>query len=412
MSTILIVGQSFSGLNNYILNHGNEYVLLRDNHAVANPSKTVKRRVLCDFSNESSIIAAADELHKVHGFDAVYALYEQYIVTAAKLAERYGLPGCPVSAAEACTDKFVMRQLFTEAPVKISPDFAIVNSTSDLIDFARNHTFPLIIKPTNLAKSLLVSKVSNEADMLEAFSRIQSKQPAIYKRYAPHQKPQFIIEEFIEGTIHSVDAFVDTTGEPFVLQEVVDYQTGHDIGYDDNFHYSRLLPSALPASSIQQIRETAALGCRALGMKSTAAHIEIILTNEGPRIVEIGARNGGYRSRMHDIANGIDITGNALRLSLGEDPIIKATRNDPFAVFELFPKTPGVFNGIAHESELQKLPSLIDYKLKYTSGDKIGKSSDGYKMTAVIMLHNTDAAQFARDVDYVNTAVYVKTSTD
>ena len=147
-------------------------------------------------------------------------------------------------------------------------------------------------------------------------------------------------------------------------------------------------------------------------MKSTAAHIEIILTNEGPRIVEIGARNGGYRSRMHDIANGIDITGNALRLSLGEDPIIKATRNDPFAVFELFPKTPGVFNGIAHESELQKLPSLIDYKLKYTSGDKIGKSSDGYKMTAVIMLHNTDVAQFARDVDYVNTTVYVKTSTD
>ena len=254
MSTILIVGQSFSGLNNYILNHGNEYVLLRDNHAVANPSKTVKRRVLCDFSNESSIIAAADELHKVHAFDAVYALYEQYIVTAAKLAERYGLPGCPVSAAEACTDKFVMRQLFAEAPVKISPDFAIVNSASDLIDFARNHTFPLIIKPTNLAKSLLVSKVSNESEMLEAFSRIQSKQSAIYKRYAPHQKPQFIIEEFMEGTIHSVDAFVDTTGEPFVLQEVVDYQTGHDIGYDDNFYYSRLLPSALPASSIQQIR--------------------------------------------------------------------------------------------------------------------------------------------------------------
>lgn len=412
MSTILIVGQSFSGLNKYIVDQGDEYILLRDKHRVINPGKQIKRRVLSDFSDESNIIAAADELHNVHAFDAVYALYEQYVVIAAKLAERYSLAGCPVAAAQACTDKFVMRQLFARAPAKISPDFAIVNTAQDLTDFARSHAFPLIIKPTNLAKSLLVSKVSNESEMLESFSRIQAKQSAIYKRYAPHQKPQFLIEEFMEGTIHSVDAFVDSTGQPFVLQEVVDYQTGHDIGYDDNFHYSRLLPSALPSSSIQEIRETAALGCRALGMKSTAAHVEVILTTDGPRIVEIGARNGGYRSRMHDIANGIDITGNALRLSLGKTPIITPKRNDPFAVFELFPKTPGIFTGVAHEAELQKLPSLIDYKLKYKPGDKIGKSSDGYKMTAVVMLHNTDAEQFKRDVDFVNTAVYVTTSTD
>lgn len=412
MSTILIVGQSYSGLNKYILDHGNEYVLLRDNHNIANPHKNIKRRVLCDFSDESSILAAADELHKKHAFDAVYAMYEQYLVTAAKLAERYNLAGCPVAAAEACTDKFVMRKLFAKAPAKISPDFAIINSTQDLLDFAHNHKFPLIIKPTNLAKSLLVSKVSSETEMLETFARIQTNQSAIYKRYAPHQKPQFIIEEFMEGTIHSVDAFVDASGQPFVLEEVVDYQTGHDIGYDDNFHYSRLLPSALPANNIQEIRETAALGCQALGMKNTAAHVEIILTNDGPRIVEIGARNGGYRSRMHGIANGIDIIGNALRLSLGKTPSITPKKNDPFAVFELFPKVPGLFTGIAHEAELQKLPSLISYKLKYAPGDMIGKSSDGYKMTAVIMLHNTDPEQFKRDVEFINSAVYVTTSTN
>ena len=65
----------------------------------------------------------------------------------------------------------------------------------------------------------------------------------------PIENQKFLLE-YIKGSIHSVDAFVDSDGSPQVLEQVVDYETGFDVGYDDNFHYSRILPSRL---SFEQI---------------------------------------------------------------------------------------------------------------------------------------------------------------
>ena len=216
----------------------------------------------------------------------------------------------------------------------------------------------------------------------------------------------------MEGPVHSVDAFVDANGEPHVLDAVVDYQTGYDIGFDDNFHYSRLLPSALPAETIARIRDVAALGCKALGMKNSPAHIEIILTTDGPRIVEIGARNGGYRDRMHGLSNGIDLEANAIRLSLGQQPRISATKSEPIGVFELFPKTPGIFTGIANEDRLRELPSLVSLSIHAKEGQFVGTSSDGYKMCAVVILHHSNSDQFAKDMAFLNDQVAVQTAAD
>lgn len=403
--TILIVGTSFRTLRKYLLEHGFEYVVLKDILKAKSHDKKLKRRVLCDFSSRESMLKAVDIAVSKYNVSGVIAIYENYILPAAQISEYLELPGLPVETAKACTDKFLMRQKFLSAPQKISPDFAVVNSEEDVRAFAANHTFPLILKPANLAKSLLVFKNNDLEELISSYRRILETMGQVYAKYAPRATPKILIEEFMEGSVHSVEAFVDTDGTPHVLEQVVDYQTGYDIGYDDNFHYSRLLPSALPDKTIADIRHTAELGCRALGMKNSPAHIEIILTKYGPRIVEIGARNGGYRERMHQLANGIDITGNTLRIALGQQPKIHTTRNDHVGVFELFPKQPGTFRGISNEEGLRSLPSLSYYSVKATPGAFAGKSSDGYKMSAVVILHNNDPVQFASDLDYLNSQV-------
>ncbi len=408
MQTVLIVGHSFHSLTSYLLEHGFEYVVLRDKHKTKHPTKKLRRRIVCDFSSPASVQAAIREVQQ-HQIAAVLVMYENYIVAAAEIAQQLGLPGIPVAAGRACTDKSVMRELFARAPTKISPDFAVVTDEEHALEFAATHEFPLILKPTNLAKSLLVSKLHNKSELVETFRATLQASTAVYQKYAPHKTPEFIIEEFMEGSIHSVDAFVDSKGVPHVLHEVVDYQTGYDIGYDDNFHYSRTLPSRLSKEHVEQIRHVASLGCQALGMKNSPAHIEIILTKQGPMIVEIGARNGGYRERMHRLANGIDITGNALGIAFGQQPEITATRNDNCAVLELFPKKPGLFKEITNLAQLQELPSLTYSSIKVDPGDFIGKASAGYKACAIIVLHNADSEQFARDLEFVNQNVVVAT---
>lgn len=408
MSHILIVGQKHSSLTEYIETHGHTYTHLQDVLKTRFPDKKFKHRVVADFSSKESLQATVDTI--TTPIDAVLTTYENYILPAAQIAHHLDLPGLPISAAEACTDKYLMRSLFDKATEKISPQFATVGTEQDVRQFAADHSFPLILKPANLAKSLLVTKSLSLDELIKNYRHSVELLQTTYRKYAPNRTPKLIIEEFLEGSIHSVDAFVDGDGTPHVLNEVVDYQTGFDIGYDDNFHYSRLLPSRLSTDDQAALRHCATVAIRALGIKNSPAHVEVIMTKDGPRIVEIGARNGGYRERMHGLANGIDITGAALTLALGGKPNIAAVRNDPCAVLELFPKNPGIFTGIKNLEKLKALPSLTYLSVKATPDTFIGKAADGYKMAAVVMLHNKDHDQFQHDLDFIAESVAVETT--
>lgn len=407
MSHYLIVGQKFSPLSEYILEHGDTYTLLQDVKKTKFPEKKFKRRIVADFSSRDSVIAAVDTVKQP--VDGVITVYENYIVAAAWISEYLGLPGLPVHVAEACTDKYLMRSLFAKASEKISPAFAEITSEAQVRSFAEQHGFPLILKPANLAKSLLVTKNDNMDELVANYRKSTELLQSTYKKYASSRTPKLIIEEFMEGSVHSVDAFVDGSGVPQVLEQVVDYQTGYDIGYDDNFHYSRTIPSALSSSEQAALRHCADVGIRALGMKNSPAHVEIIMTKDGPRIVEIGARNGGYRERMHRLANDIDITAAALQLTLGKPANITATKNGSCAVMELFPKTPGTYKTISELAALKQLPSLEYLSIKAKAGEYVGKSADGFRAVAIVILASDDREQFLRDVAFLDTSCHVVT---
>lgn len=407
MKTVLIIGKKFSDFTSYLDAHGYDWIVLRDIRTTKFPDKKFKKRIVCDFSSETKIIEALAKL-KVKP-SAVIATYESYVLPAAFIANHLGLPGMPIASAEACTDKYFMRSAFARCPEKISPDFAEVGDEASLIRFANDHSFPLILKPANLAKSLLVSKSSDLDELKENYKKTTSVIDDTYAKYSPNRTPKLVVEEFLEGSVHSVDAFIDSAGNPHIIDGIVDYQTGYDIGYDDNFHYSRIMPTRLSASQQKEFFNCAELGCRSLDMRNSPAHIEIIMTPEGPRIVEIGARNGGYRERMYNLAQGIDITGNALATAMGDPINIHPSKHDPVAVLELFPKHAGIYEGIANLDKLEKLPSLYQIHEKAKPGDFMGKASDGFKMCAMIFLHNPDPKQFQEDLDFINQHVSVLT---
>lgn len=409
MSNLLIVGASLKELKSYISSHDHDYAQILDKNRLIAPINDPKKQFLTDFSSKSALLATVREINQKFPFDGLLLTYESSVVPAALIAEYLNLSGLPLEAAKACTNKFVMRQKFKAVDGNISPDFQVIESEADLVDFASSHKFPLIIKPINLVKSLLVVKVHSQEELLSSYQQILAKSGKVYKRHAPRHQPQFMVEEFMEGSVHSVDAYIDHEGTPHVLDRIVDYQTGYDIGFDDNFHYSRVLPSALSEKTQAQIIEVAKTGCKALGMKSSPAHIEVIVTKDGPKIVEIGARPGGYRERMHRLSNGIDIFGAYLRVAFGQTPDIKTHKNESCAVLELFPKRAGKFKGIKNEVKVRQLSSLVQLNIKSRSGQHVSKSSEGHKMCAMIMLHNSDAEQFQKDLEFINQHVSVET---
>lgn len=407
MSKFLIVGKSHSPLPAKIEQHGSSWTLLKHSTINSGYSSKTPHTFYADLSSVETIQQALDKLEE--SFDGILNIYENYVPAVAQIGKILNLPAISEESARLCTNKFLMRTRFQEAPKKISPQFAWADSWENVARFADEHSFPLILKPVSLSKSLLVTKNHDLDELRDNFAAAMRDGPKVYQKYSPNQEPKFIIEEFLEGPIFSVDGFADINGVVEILDVVVDYETGFDIGYNDNFHYSRVIPSRLSEEDQLAIRETAKLGMEALGMSSSPGHCEIILTTEGPMLVEIGARNGGYRDRMHGLANGIDVYGAMMDLAQNKPLNISKQKDEGCAVLELFPRNRGLFVEVENETTLRNLDSFNELRIVPKVGEEIGRSSEGFKMAARIVLHNVNIAQFRKDLDYIKNNVTILT---
>lgn len=71
-----------------------------------------------------------------------------------------------------------------------------------------------------------------------------------------------------------------------------------------------------------RIMEVAVLAVKAIGIENGPSHTEIIVTEEGPKIVELGARLGGDNITTHltPLSTGVDMVKCCINIALGEKP--------------------------------------------------------------------------------------------
>jgi hypothetical protein len=324
-----------------------------------------------DYSSEKLILETINDPGLK--IDGLVCTYENYILPKSQIAAALKLPAPSVTSAQMSTDA---QKLAAEL------------------------TYPVIIKPTNLVKSLLVLKCNNEAELLDNFKYAQQKIGILYHRYKIYsRRPRLIIEEFVEGKACSIAAFVDSSGQPHFCEGIVSLVNAQDLNIADNYIYGRFLPGEFDKGLEKRLFDTARKGIAALQMSSTPAHVELIYNDKEVKLIEIGARIGGYRPRMYSISYGLDLLAQEVKLSLGEDPDLSGRLKAHCAVFELFPETEGRFKGIAGSIDKTKLSY---YSLKAKPGKLIGPAKNGYKAAAVIIVSNKDKRIFSQICKAVN----------
>lgn len=335
--------------------------------------------------------------------------YENYIVAKARIAQKLNLPSISVDAALASTDKLLMRAAFAQKSSDFTPEFSVAATVDDTIAFAAQYGYPVIIKPTNLVKSLLVMRCNNEEELRSNFEFATNNIDELYKKYGVKDRPpQLIVEQFISGKLCSIAAFIDHTGTPHFCEGIVALTTANEHGADDNYLYARTLPLEVSEDMRSKLFAAATSGIRALNMRSTAAHVELIYTNDSVYIIEIGARIGGYRPRMYKASYGLDLHSQEVNLALGKVPELTATYSGPISVLELFPDAAGIYDSIANEATVRALPSVAYFSIKSTKGDPIGKAAEGHKASAIIILKADNSDQLSQDLAYIESNVYVK----
>ena len=205
----------------------------------------------------------------------------------------------------------------------------------------------------------------------------------------------------MQGSMHTVAGFVDAAGSVGLLDEIADCTTAQDIGKADNYLFARSLPSRLSPEVVADIKAVTRKGVVALGLEDTPIHAELMLTKTGPKIIEIGARMGGYRPRMYGLSTGIDMYQAAIDTALGNIPILQPTHTKACTVLEIFSEEMAPFGAVPQLDEIQNLLSCQYVRVQAKPGNLTGRAADGFRAPLVVLLAHDEVAQVERDMQWI-----------
>ena len=286
-----------------------------------------------DFDPKAVGIKYADRYYNVSTIDkeGVYEAAKDFgangIVTLATdmpmrslayACEKLNLIGINYDTAVKATDKGEMIKAFEKYDVA-HPWYHILEDGNSIESFADEIKYPLIIKPTDNSGSRGVVLVHNKEELYAAISYSTKES----------REGNIILEEYMVGPEVSVEVIV-LDGEAYVLQITDKLTTGAphfvEMGHSQ--------PSGLSEKKQEEIRMLAAKACKAVGLENGPAHAEIIITDEGPKMVEIGVRMGGDNITTHlvPLSTGIDITKAMIQIACGEKPDIHKKINKASAI--------------------------------------------------------------------------------
>ncbi|MGM0629479.1 MAG: ATP-grasp domain-containing protein, partial [Patescibacteria group bacterium] len=191
------------------------------------------------------------------------------------------------------TNKLKMRRRFNAYDHNITPKFTVVQDAKEksLKKIEEKVGFPLIIKPVGLASSLLVSVAYYPEELEQSLKKTLRKIQKIYKEMNGRGEPEVLVEQFIDGNMYSVDAHIGSRGAVY-FNPFVHIKTGRSVGFDDFFGYQQSTPAGLNKNSIKEAQEVSIKAIRALKLRSTTAHIELLQTEKGWKVIEVGPRMG------------------------------------------------------------------------------------------------------------------------
>jgi len=300
------------------------------------------------------------EAAKKHNIDAVITLASDMPMrSVAAVAKELNLVGISEETALNATNKAEMRKCLQQSGVPI-PQFYKVSDQSEFEEAIRRFDKPFIIKPADNSGSRGIFLVENLEDIELA------KNAYLYSK-KNSRSGDVVVEEYMRGPEVSVET-LSVDGVCHVIQITDKLTTGAphfvEMGHSQ--------PSRLEQSVLDRICEVAIDANIAVGIKNGPSHTEIIVTEEGPKIVELGARLGGDCITTHlvPLSTGVDMVECCIRIALGEKPDLEPKYHKGSAIRYLS-QTSGTVMDINGIPDAKSTEGVVQISFVYGVGDKV-----------------------------------------
>ena len=317
-----------------------------------------------DTQDIAALLGACNHLASGNGLAGVASSSEYFVTTAATLAAQLGLPGPNPRAVALCRNKYKQR-LRLQAEGCAIPAFAPAVSVKEAVRTAQLIGFPVVVKPVSGSGSIGVRFCNRGEEVaVHAATLLQQRNN---ERGLPVPR-RILVESAALGPEYSVETFhtqiIGVTQK--YLGPLPDFvEIGHDY------------PAELPAADQEAMQSLVLSALKALGMGWGPAHMELRLTENGPKIIELNPRlAGGNIPELVRLASGIDLISATIDLVLARQPDLRKSRTQHACIRFLVSETDGHFAGVTGLDEARRLPSVNSAEIYIEPGTPLIRRGD------------------------------------
>ena len=329
--------------------------------------------------------------------DRLEATIESHTMTAAQVRENCTIPGTSVRTAWLCRDKPSMKEALRAAGVPTAASRAARNA-DEVYEFASAVGFPLILKPRTGAGALDTTRVDNKPELDAALGM-----------FGGQGVDSIAVEEFVEGH----EGFYDTVC------------VNGNVSLDFVSHYYPNVLEAMRArwispqfistnrvdsvSDYAQLRELGGRVNEALGIGTSATHMEWFFGPKGLRFSEIGCRPPGVGAwDLYSVGNDLDLYREWANAIVHDHIATRPSRNYATGIVALRPDHDGQITGYSGVEDIQARSGewVIDAHLPPPGTPTQGVEA-GYMANAYVRMRHPDYDSLRGILDDVGRTVHV-----
>jgi biotin carboxylase len=340
-----------------------------------------------DMVDAAAVLAVARE----ERVDGVMPLTDFGVPAAAHVASALGLRGLTPRTAQLACDKGLMREQWERDGVP-NPEFRVVTSEREAHEASEAIGLPVVVKPADSGGGARgVSVVSEPGELAWAYGFAEP--------FA--RNGRIVVERFLEGPELSIES-VSRDGDVHVLAVADKVKAPLRTRVTTSLRY----PAGLAADTLRQVHAVAAAAIRSLGIADGPAHVEMILTESGPVLLELGARGGGGHifSVVVEAVSGVPMVAESARVLVGDEPDLRV-RHERACVYLHFAPERGVIRAIRGVDEARALPGVLELRVIRRVGDVLGPLADGLHRSGYAVVAGRTRQEALQRTDAVSRTV-------
>jgi biotin carboxylase len=331
------------------------YVTVADGSSEA-PGITLADSFLhIDLKAWEEMAAAAAVIKEERGLDGVFTAGTDFSLTVARVAEKIGLPGISVEAAEAASNKALMRRKLTAAGIAV-PGFTELSEPKE--NPAGTLCFPLVVKPVDNMGSRGVCRVDTCLELAAALD----------EAFTFSRSGKVLIEEYLDGPEFSIDAIVEKGKVTFC--GIAD----RHICFEPRFvEMGHTIPTIFEEEVVEAVKAEFLKAVKVLGIDNGAAKGDVKYSGHRAWIGEIAARlSGGFMSGWtYPLSSGVEVTAAALNIAAGLPADCPPPSREHTCAERCFISIPGVVSRIEGADTVRKQEYIREVFVLVKPGDRV-----------------------------------------